>query len=75
MEGVALVGKPAKSGLYAWKEVPATTSADDLLASLPWRNPVVSSRKDSEDDPIRAQALWGITVGEVEKGCLEGPFE
>ena len=47
MEGADLVGKPTKSRLYARKEVPATTPADDLLASSTWRNPVVSSRKDS----------------------------
>ena len=47
MEGAVLVGKPTKSELCVRKEVPATTSVDDLLASSPWRNPVVSSHKDS----------------------------
>ena len=33
IEGVALVGRPTKSELYGWKEVPATASVEDLLAS------------------------------------------
>ena len=37
---VALGGTPSKSALYSWKEIPATTSGEDPLASSPWRNVV-----------------------------------
>ena len=75
IEGVALVGKPSKSELYGWKEVPATTSVEDLLASSPWRNVEVASRDNPTVSSASVQALWDITVSEVAKGFLEGPFD
>ena len=75
IEGVALVGKPSKSELYGWKEVPATTSVEDLLASTPWKNSEVASRGDPTVSPVSVKALWDITVDEVTKGYLEGPFD
>ena len=75
IEGVVLVGKPSKSELYGWKEVPATASVDDLLASSPWRNVEVASRDNPTVSSASVQALWDITVSEVAKGFLEGPFD
>ena len=73
IEGVALVGRPTKSELYGWKEV--TTSVEDLLASSPWRNVEVTSKDNPAVSSASVQALWDITVSEVAKGFLEGPFD
>ena len=68
------MGKPSKSALYSWEEIPATSSVEDLLAFSPWRNAEVVSRKDLLGDPARVQALWKVTMGEAQKSYLEGPF-
>ncbi|CAE7297403.1 unnamed protein product [Symbiodinium sp. CCMP2592] len=75
MEGVDLVGKPAKLSLFEWKEVPATSSVQDLLDSSVWRNHALQKSLDVDDSDDLTSKLWECTLQEVEKGFLKGPFQ
>ncbi|CAE6911825.1 gpt [Symbiodinium sp. CCMP2592] len=75
MEGVDLVGKPTKSPLFEWKEVPATSSVQDLLDSSVWRNHALQRSPDVGDSGDLTSKLWECTLQEVEKGFLKGPFQ
>ncbi|CAE7725435.1 unnamed protein product [Symbiodinium sp. CCMP2592] len=75
MEGVDLVGKPTKSPLFEWKEVPATSSVQDLLDSSVWRNHALQKSPDVGDSGDLTSKLWECTMQEVDKGFLKGPFQ
>ncbi|CAE7837068.1 gpt [Symbiodinium sp. CCMP2592] len=75
MEGVDLVGKPTKSSLFEWKEVPATSSVQDLLDSSVWRNHALQKSPDVGDSGDLTSKLWECTMQEVDKGFLKGPFQ
>ncbi|CAE7035336.1 gpt [Symbiodinium sp. CCMP2592] len=74
MEGVNLVGKPDKSPLFEWKEVPATSSVQDLLDSSVWRNHALQKPPDDDPDDL-AGKLLECTLQEVQKGFLKGPYQ
>ena len=75
MEGVPLIGRPTKSPLYDWKEIPATCTREDLLASSVWRNKMLSGKGAVGDDADLLHKVWLATEKEVEKGYLIGPYE
>ena len=75
MEGVPLIGRPTKSLLYDWKEIPATCTREDLLASSVWRNKMLSGKGAVGDDADLLHKVWLATEKEVEKGYLIGPYE
>ena len=75
MEGVSLVGKPAKSPLFDHKEVPASTSPEMLLSSSAWMRARILSRDTHASEPALARELWKVTLQDVERGFLKGPYD
>lgn len=70
-EGVDLVGEHATSPIYPEQRVGATTSVELLKTSATWRN------RSFAATPVHAQdraKLWEVTMSEVDKGFLKGPF-
>ena len=75
IEGVDLVGKPSKSPLYDWKDLPPTCSPDELLSSAEWRRKSLIQRAMGSGDEHLDDELWKCTMKEVSRGFLRGPFE
>ena len=73
--GVDLVGKHVPSPLMPEQMVRATTSPELLARSSVWRNKSFSASPIHKDDPDMAQQLYQVTMDEVGRGFLKGPYD
>ena len=72
--GVDLVGEHTTSPIYPEQRVGATTSVELLKNSAVWRNQSFAATPVHVQEPKLTAKLWEVTMGEVEKGFLKGPF-
>ena len=73
--GVDLVGQHDASPLFPQQLVQATTTPELLMKSAKWLRGVVTSKKIHAEDVALTQTVWEVTMTEVEKGFVAGPFE
>ena len=72
--GVDLVGEHSVSPIYPEQRVVATTSVELLKKSSTWRNQSFAAAPIHKDEPGLTEKLWEVTMSEVDKGFLKGPF-
>ena len=72
--GVELVGQPDHSPLFQKCLVPAATSPELLKKSAVWRNEMFLERPVHAEEPNLTKTLWELTLQEVKRGFLVGPF-
>ena len=73
--GVDLVGEHVPSPLMPEQMVRATTSPELLVKSSVWRNKSFAASPIHKDDPDMAQQLYQVTLDEVGRGFLKGPYD
>ena len=75
LNGVPLVGQDAATSLFRQEEIKPAMSEEQLMKSSRWsRRKILGSRKgELQSDEVRA-AVWDITMEEVAKGWLQGPY-
>ena len=75
LNGTSLVGQDVHTSLFREEKLPPAMSEEQLLKSSRWsRRKVLGAKKgDQQPEEVR-RAVWQITMDEVEKGWLQGPF-
>ena len=73
-EGVELVGEHTTSPIYPQQRVGATTSVELLKKSAVCRNKSFAATPVHAQDPELTAKLWDVTMSEVDKGFLKGPY-
>ena len=73
-EGVDLVGEHTTSPIYPQQRVGATTSVELLKKSAVWRNRSFAATPIHAQDPELTAKLWEVTMSEVDRGFLKGPY-
>ena len=72
--GVDLVGSHGVCPLYLRQLVKGSTTPALLLQAAVWSNEIFSARSIHDGEPEMIQSLWDLTMQEVSKGFLIGPF-
>ncbi len=74
LAGVSLTGEDAHTKLFAHHPQKPAMSVPQLMKSSKWsRNMVLKKKKEQVGEAV-LQAVWDTTLGEVEKGWLQGPL-
>ena len=74
LAGVSLTGEDAFTKLFAHCPQKPAMSVPQLMKSSKWsRNMILKKKKDQVGEAVR-QAVWDTTLGEVNKGWLQGPL-
>ena len=73
--GVDLVGEHEASPLFPSQMVRAVTSPGLLAKSSVWRNHSFAAAPIHQDEPDLTKKLYEVTLDEVQRGFLKGPYE
>lgn len=74
LAGVNLTGEDGDTRLFTKQAQKPAMSVVQLMKSSKWsRNMILRRKKEQTTDEVR-QAVWDTTLGEVERGWLQGPF-
>ena len=74
-KGVDLVGEHEPSPLLPSQLVRAATSPGLLAKSSVWRNKSFATAPIHQDEPEMTQKLYEVTMDEVQRGFLKGPYD
>ena len=74
-KGVDLVGEHEPSPLLPSQLVRAATSPGLLAKSSVWRNQSFATAPIHQDEPEMTQKLYEVTMDEVQRGFLKGPYD
>ena len=74
LTGVSLTGEVGSTHLFAQHVQQPAMTAQQLMKSSKWSRSLILKRKKEQVDPRVQQAVWDLTMNEVDRGWLQGPF-
>ena len=74
-QGAQLVGNGVCTSLFREDHVPAAMSRDNLMKASKWTRRRILGRKAVQVDSELCEEIWRLSMDEVSKGWLSGPYE
>ena len=71
---MSLTGEVGSTHLFAQHVQQPAMTAQQLMKSSKWSHNLILKRKKEQVDPSVQQAVWDLTMNEVDRGWLQGPF-